>query len=677
MRDLALYNRDINFSGEIIEDTVLTPEYGTSLSFKFYDDYFYTQDYFRKKTSRGFNDLDINFNLVFTNRREKEAKAFVAVMEHLSTGFFVKESGDNTLLDLNHYYYPSGANSVMINFPTGAVNSNDASRDGDYSIYKRFSGLSVIDYSINEHEGLFDFDLTLRTNREAPIRYWSGSSFLTSKSELSGGHNGQIAPHWGALTTAQRQGLKKFDIVHWTGKVFDEDANDSDQTQNFYFARRDFGIVTPGETESSLAPNDHINTIATTGNQQLWSQEFSDIFTPDDGVTFNQSQKLNNLKFQNSVLESQNLSKNKNLIEDLTLNFSNRTNKETRALLFFLEKKGTRVPFKVNLPQLYIKDKFFIVNNFNHTFVYNDVNDITVVLNEVVHYRKFIDSPMGFRLATEDGKPLVTQKYTGSVPIPADQAALAYIPGVFDWSETGLDQVFDSKFLTLEAKKEARDISGKRYRDEISGGTSGALTFELRWTNVLNTWANYTEAGTQGDGGPDIDLNVIDPEGKLINRFTTSVYERQPGFNNDDVGLWGSGVDTGTVKRGPEVIYYRNEPAEGTYTVFPTLYNNIGQNQDLLDQLSAITEQGFYNDIANTLWAAQYRKWGGYGLTLGFNANIISYYDYSEYVIDIKREGVLQSSNTGYFIFNQAYTNYTTTNYNVVGDTGTKFYITI
>ena len=73
MRDLALYNRDINFSGEIVEDTVLTPEYGTSLSFKFYDDYFYTQDYFRKKTSRGFNDLDINFNLVFTNRREKEA----------------------------------------------------------------------------------------------------------------------------------------------------------------------------------------------------------------------------------------------------------------------------------------------------------------------------------------------------------------------------------------------------------------------------------------------------------------------------------------------------------------------------------------------------------------------------------------------------------------------------
>ena len=675
MRDLALYDRDINFSGEIIEDTVLTPEYGTSLSFKFYDDYFSAQDNFRKRVSKGLNDLDINLNLVYTNKREKEAKAFVAVMEHLSTGFFVDESGDSTLLDFNLEYLPSGSNFVKLAFPTGAINSHDASRGNDIGIYKSLSGLSIIDYSVKEHEGLFDISLNLRTNRESPMRYWSGSSFLTSKSELSGGHNGQIAPHWGALTTTQKQGLKKFDIVHWTGKVFQEDANNSNQTQNFYFTRRDFGIVTPGETESSLAPNDHINTIATTGNQQLWSQEFSDIFTPDDGVTFGQSEKLNNLKFKNSVLESQTLQKNKNLIENLTLNFSNRTNKETRALLFFLEKKGSRVPFKVNLPQLYIKDKYFIVDSFNHTFVYYDVNDITVTLNEVVTYRDYIDSPMGFRLTTEDGKTLVTQKYTGSVPIPEDDTIL----NLLGFGDTGIDQVFDSKIITLDAKKESKDVSGKQYTEELGAGPTGVLEFELNWTNVINPYWGQEE-GIEGDGGPDLDLNVIDPNGNLVNRFTTSVYERQPGFFNDDIGLWGSGSDTGTVKRGPEIIYYRNEPEEGTYTVFPTLYNNIGQNQGLVDYVEARIPYTFPPDI---LWRYTYWKWSlalfENGIGYLNNANVFSYYYQAQYVIDIRRNGNLVSSNTGYFNFNHdpAVVTLDPGQHARVGDTGQKFTITI
>ena len=684
MRDLALYDRDINFSGEIAEDTILRPEYGSSMSFRFYSDSFYTQDNHRKRVSRGFNDLEINLDLVYTNKKPAEAEAFVAVMEHISTGFFVDESGDGALLDLNRKYYPSGSKFVELHFPTGTGSTVTGRRD--FQIYKGLSGLSVMDYSVKQEKGLFNLGLSLKTNRESPLRNWSGSAFLneTTKMQiLSSAKSSEVAPHWGSLDDTDKSGIRRFDIVHWTGVVYNEDRNMSDESQNFYFAVKDFN--TGASNDLNMDPSTHVRTLAPA--LRLWSKEFSEIFIPDDGVTFNQREKLNHLKFRNSVLESQNLQKNKNLIETLTLNFTNRSDRETKALLFFLEKKGSRVPFKINLPEVYKRDKYFLVSNFAHTFVYEDVNDITVTVEEIVSYRHFIDSPMGFRIATEDGKPLLSQKYTGSVPIPADQDKLDLV----GYGTTGLDQVFDPKFLTLEAQRNIREVSGVQYTEAITGGITGALTFELRWNNYLDVlYPDYGKSYLSADGGPDLDLNVIEPNGRLINRFTTSVYEANPGFHNDVRGVWGSGTTTGNWEKGTETIYYRQEPPEGTYTVFPTVFNNIGQNQELLD----FSESLQYEAYVESAYTGLYRRWANDFLTLtpedtgpniNNNANVVSYYQASTYIIDIKRSGVLESSNTGVFYYNH----YTLavaqtaadpdppTYHASIGTTGMKFYITI
>jgi hypothetical protein len=86
--------------------------------------------------------------------------------------------------------------------------------------------------------------------------------------------------------------------------------------------------------------------------------------------------------------------KNQGLIKDLRLSLKNRSNKEARSIIHFIEKHENASPFELSIPQLYTKKKFFIAKSMKHTFVYKDCNDIEIVVDEVLRYKKdfFLDS---------------------------------------------------------------------------------------------------------------------------------------------------------------------------------------------------------------------------------------------------------------------------------------------
>ena len=632
MNNLALYNRDVNVLGEIFEFT-FSPEYGTTVSLNFEDNSFYAADYYRKPISKNLNHLMVSMDLKYTNRTENEARAFVGVLETLSTGRgtgkddipgypFPQEQ--KYLLNFEDVYYPSGGvtgprQPTRLKFPTG--------------IYKHFSGLSVMSYNVNEHEGLFDFNLSLQTNREVPLTNWSGSSILSNNyTDFLG--NKHIARYW---TFSQGQDVKKFDIVYWPFGLTDEDENNDDYSNHFWYAVRGRA---PGSLDATLqyhddtfSPTDHMGRFDTYGNVSglLWTNEFSLAFTPDDGVSFTQNGKTHNLKFSDSYLESQNLNRNKNLLDSLVLTFSNRSDKETRALIHFLEKKGHKKPFKVNLPQLYKRDKYFVVQSLSHEFVYKNNNTTTVNLKEVVQYRNFIDSRSELVLITEDGNQLATEIYTGSYLVPENNLP---IPAV------NLDVTNSSKKISLERSKAVRPISGQQYTDKFEKITTGFLTFHLNWTNVKG-YFNAPQVEFN-DGGPDLDLQVIDPQGNLHSSQTVSVFSTQPGFGFDDIGLYQSGVATGTFDRGEEVLFYRNQPSGGTYQVYALLYNNLGMDP-LFDHIVGF---GHHEHTVDYLGFSIFDWWSDSVA----NNNIISRYEYADYEIKAKISGVTQATFTGRFL---------------------------
>ena len=533
MPNFNLYDRDLNISpslgGTGIEDsasrTTPKPEYGARIDVSFNDEYFYTSNYLRKKITKGANNMIIDFSLPYTNMIENSARVMIDVLERMTTGTGGHE------LNFNEVTEDALVPQFNFKFPT--------------NIYKDFKNLSVTNYEINPHGGLYDINLSLTTARESPFFDWSGSSMLNTGAFTL--NTTEIAPNWGDLNNAQKGLTKKFDIVYWTGKTLLYDQSNEDKTDNFWYAKRDSAF----SNDLTDAPDYD----ARHGDDSLWSKKFLEIFTPDEDISISQNEKLNNLKFRNSMMKSSNISQNKNIIEDLTLNFSHRTDAETRALIHFLEKKRGQKPFEITLPNLYTKKKYFTVNGFTHTFVWRDCNDITVNLIEVVQPAEYIKPQYNFPLVTEGYDRIVTQDITGKYAIPEIQAGSSDLIN-FDTP---------SDHLVLEYGLKGADVPAKSFTLSSDYEHTGFLEFELLWTNLGGT-----------DGGYDLDIHIIDPNGVEHSQKNTTAFSSNPTLSRDDVAEYVSGTETGTVRGGPEKIYYNKLPQNGTYTCFANLHDVAG-----------------------------------------------------------------------------------------------------
>jgi len=334
---LATYDRDNNITGTI-EANTFVPEYGSTVSFKNENVHMATSDNFYKKFSKSLNGTEINLNLKYSNKTEEQARSFLSFLEGVSTtvGFF----------DFN----TPNSDSVELSFPTG-------------EIYKNMSRFNIQNYDFKFHDGLFDIDLTLVKNSQSSFIEWSGSSYLNANNFHS---------TWANVTS-----YSKFDVVYFPEyntagySNFDTVAN---RIEKFYYCNQDH------TSSADTSP---------TGVSTKWTRSF--FYDLDDDINISTDKKLEIVKLKNSFSSFAKTDSNAGLIKGLQLNFKNRTDKETRSILYFLEKHENHMPFELPIPQLYTRRKFFVCSSMSHKFVYKNCNDINITVDEVV---KFKSDPM-------------------------------------------------------------------------------------------------------------------------------------------------------------------------------------------------------------------------------------------------------------------------------------------
>jgi len=132
---------------------------------------------------------------------------------------------------------------------------------------------------------------------------------------------------------------------------------------------------------------DHISnyTNRPIDNPSEWTRTF--FYDLDDDISISTDKKSEVVKLKDSFSSFAKTSANAGLIKGLTINLKNRSDKETRSIIHFIEKHEDYRPFELNLPQLYNQRKFFVCNSMQHKFVYKNCNDITLNLDEVIKFK--------------------------------------------------------------------------------------------------------------------------------------------------------------------------------------------------------------------------------------------------------------------------------------------------
>jgi phage-related protein len=116
-----------------------------------------------------------------------------------------------------------------------------------------------------------------------------------------------------------------------------------------------------------------------TGDNSLFTQKF--YFSPDLDYSIPSSPRylINELESSAPVFEQDGI--NKNILE-ISFSFSNRSDKETSAILKYLDSKLGFQIFEIDLPQPYNKKIDVYCPEWQHTYKYKNCHDITVKLLE-------------------------------------------------------------------------------------------------------------------------------------------------------------------------------------------------------------------------------------------------------------------------------------------------------
>ena len=156
------------------------------------------------------------------------------------------------------------------------------------------------------------------------------------------------------------QSYKKYDVVY-TGI-------NQNKLDNFYYCTGD---------HTSAQAN------SPTGTGSMWSQKF--FFEPDIGSQSTVEIKNDVLEYKNSFI--QRLKTNDNISTfDISYNFTNISDAQTKSMIHFLENKGGYRRFEHQIPSVYNRPKVYYCNSWSHTWNYAKSNSLKV---------DFIEDPLG------------------------------------------------------------------------------------------------------------------------------------------------------------------------------------------------------------------------------------------------------------------------------------------
>lgn len=175
-----------------------------------------------------------------------------------------------------------------------------------------------------------------------------------------------------------------------------QEYNNNDFDNYFYVkdnpndsTRVDFNTGTSATFPSSLIGLNTYTGVITghedgSSNRVEYTRTF--FFEPDTQVAIDVDHSNRVNQFKGSFSQTLNISRNQNRIGALNLTFTNRGERETYAILHFLESHMGYKPFVYEYDSNHIKQKrVFYCDNWNHTFNYVESNTITATFKEYVN----------------------------------------------------------------------------------------------------------------------------------------------------------------------------------------------------------------------------------------------------------------------------------------------------
>ena len=330
------YNRNSITAGSIIGFTG-SPIYGSSIQFEASNSSWRGSNYNQFIMANGINSIKANMSFSFQGNKEN-MKSVLRRIENCTTGIVtgnVAFSGTEDCIN-----FGESKNEVQINL------------DEDY--YRNFSGSQIESYQIkNINDAIYELNINMFNNRVSPVLQ-NGMGFVADRT----------------LPTSDSS-FNKFDVV--TGSTESPNSNIFD---NYFYLTKSRN----GNINSSLLSG--LNTY--TGIAEDSTRVF--FWDPDQQISVPITHQSRINTFLGSFDQQLNVSRNQNRIDQLSLVFTHRSEKETYSMLHFLESHlGYKKFVYYYGGGLINENKVFYCPSWRHTFNYKDSNTIEATFVEIVH----------------------------------------------------------------------------------------------------------------------------------------------------------------------------------------------------------------------------------------------------------------------------------------------------
>lgn len=288
-----------------------------------------------------------------------------------SYGTTVSFSAENTSYSsIDNYLYvmPKGINHLQMTVQMPFENRKEAEATKIASFFENLRGTGYFlftdpasiykpinlfctdvqtDFAVND---IYNIQVNLATDQIASLLNWNGA-FITGSN---------IKGAWSTSTP-----YSKYDVVRYTGN-----STFPSNTGNLYDC---FYYCTDSHTSQSSVTPASVDTVK-------WSKQF--FFQPTYPTQVNKEASSLKTELPYSFAKRSDFGLHANSIKSLKLDFKGISDAEARCILHFLINKQGYRRFQYKIPNIYNKFKLFFAPQWSHTFVYKNVNDISVTLVE-------------------------------------------------------------------------------------------------------------------------------------------------------------------------------------------------------------------------------------------------------------------------------------------------------
>ena len=290
---------------------------------------------------------------------------------------FKSDYVENTTIDNYLYIMPRGINHLQMSIDMPFENRTETEATKIASFFENLRGTGYFTFTdpaqiykpiqlfcekINTNfvvNDIYSLQVELFSDQSASLLNWA-SPFITGEN---------LKGYW-----ATGVDYKKYDVIRFTG-----DSNYTINTGNYYDS---FYYCT----------NDHFSNedLSPVQLQLDWSQDL--FLQPTYQTQVNKETSILKSSMPYSFKKRSDFGLHANTIKSLKLDYKGVTDREARYLLHFLCSRHGYMKFQYSIPKIYNKNKYFFCPEWSHTFVYKNVNDISLTL---------IEDPLGVKKSYE------------------------------------------------------------------------------------------------------------------------------------------------------------------------------------------------------------------------------------------------------------------------------------